>query len=618
MSNILYYCETTRRGVRYRLEIQPACVVDGSNLIVETSSTAQFNESALLEIGDLEWEYDGLPTVIGAGGMKMVLDLSQLPSGLQTVLKQPIASVQETFYTLNNSVCPLYTERLASGEYSNDLDVCNVWWLWSWNGSSWDLEFAGGQSKTVEREYSIYRDGRQIAEYTLTDIVSCAIQRTPMYQIAGQFFAYYATSDYAPVTTSKVVDVAYSAAVGYLAGKADKPPTNPPQYVHLVKYATLQTAMTDCIETVLRVLVRDYSATLTTTGTPSSHWTFYKQDVTDYGESHARGSSVAESSLRFAGFITKNNESMPYIETNIVGGMLVNDKDGATLLETKYVWDMLKRWCGCFVGKMMVRLKHTGHTSGYFAPELHFVHPFANESGVSVATLDPANSLENPYSIKHGADTLRSVKFQNLFTSDRDIGELTREQPGSLSDKNETIEGLFTNSPTQAEEYPYNLFEPMYEQLHHPNKLCYYEPSPGVEPWGGEVYKIHESCAISDPYGSSYEHDQDNPAILVDGITVYYFNGDTAKGWFVETQLNNNAGVAALKVMLKWFANYNQTERELTFPLAGSAKTLALGRMFTATLPSGFNAQNDGVCRKIQISYTNGTITYTLFHREDL
>lgn len=577
-----YYKEWRNdRDWKLRFEIIPAGKFVDSSHNYSTLSWVAMKRGAI-SIKGHKTSFDKIPAgVMDAPSITVEFELPDLHPNLVEILKKP-------FY--NHSAEAL------------DIDTTNLFILKSDRGTGTIsyIEFMGGQKNTLSNSYRMDADGTaRTVTIDAIDVLKLVLEQTATSDWATNIITrgIAVETNFVPNQLSQfLVDYTVTDGSGNTITKYDRA-YNQRVYGYRPSYMFTYGLISG---------IRLNLAAWTRSGNPTTYNIdlnrhpfypigFYEGTTTS---ANSKGSLLSDSDVWAVGKVTGAAD-----ETDLLGGMLVADKDGESYLAYDYLWDLLKNVVEFGCSKMTYKPKLVANTTGAvmdLSYEISFDRIFANPSAT-------VQDLSDRFADAHGEKAFEFIPSSGVYTS------VTSEIPNESGDDLDHFEARILG--TKSDER-INI-----QMIHHNNPTV-----DGVEldPFGSGIaaelraharklytsnsLKIHESVKIHD---GITETSYDNPLAIT-------YTGDIKgiSGYGVASQSQNGIHIAVADFYLSRFSNASQNKITCTMFLAdGETMPENTGDLVTIPTFTNFDSSDKATILEMETDWNKGTTDITFISR---
>ena len=288
-------------------------------------------------------------------------------------------------------------------------------------------------------------------------------------------------------------------------------------------------------------------------------------------------------------------------ETDLLGGMLVADKDGESYLEYDYLWDLMKNVVEFGCSKMTYKPKLVANTTGAvmdLSYEISFDRIFTNPSAT-------VQDLSDRFADAHPEPTHEFIPSSNVYTSvtseipnegGDDLDHFEARILGTKSDERINIQMIHHNNPTVdgIELSPQGIAT---EYRAHSRKL-----------YTSNSLKIHESVKIHD---GITETTYDNSLAM-----TYTGELKSISGYGVASQLQNGIHIAISNFYLSRFSKASQNKITCTmFLVNGETMPENTGDLVTIPTYTNFDSSDKATILEMDTDWNKGTTAITFISR---
>jgi|GEM_PF-6499284 len=419
--------------------------------------------------------------------------------------------------------------------------VPNRWVLYSYDGSTYTIEYEGCQLRTPEVEIEI-NESREIYTIKCLSIARAVCQAIP-------------TSDIDPTIVETVTDticeLAYSPAASPSFDFAVLADASLNQEFEITTMANVFSDITDKIEATFRKFKRDATESYSVSGSLYDNWVFYQQSQTE----DSTASTNISSPLSNTYIINKVT-----IDTDIKEALF--EVSNNSLLEYENVWDLLKYWFDESLQKAMFQ----STTLGLYL----YISQIETRRGqfgtIARATIEASDIVGVDHKIIRknaivagGVSHIPNVPDESRYKGIvfNDVNEINYSNDGILNDDRQESELLFHNHPisSSAGQYKDGSFSVSFTGTPAVRGMYIKDGS-----YVGNTYyrKISDYCTVSDgtdTYTPETGYDTENlpstsPAVA--NLTYYYYL------WLEQRLRLSGKGLVTAKAMAGIFGNIKQ------------------------------------------------------------
>ncbi len=589
-----YYKEWTNDvGWNMRFEIIPAgdSQDDAQNMKVVTFEAI---ERGAISIKTHKISFDKLPF-----GTKQpdVLEVdfifSDLQSNLKEMIKNPFYS--QTYGGLEWNTTNLFVLKSDRGEGFKDNPSISA---------NMYIEFIGGQRATLSNKYELRKDiatGDFITDKVTIealDLYKLVCEQIPMTEFAKHVFA---RNDLYPQEGNVYVNLdLYIPSGYYVTGIVNQNTTADRMW-----FASVSTIFSTAISVMVsrymsfwsRVKIEDFEANCF--GNLFEAITYYRQDET---KDHATGTSLGYADL--LGMVKTNSQ---YDADELKGGMLVEDKNGESYLEFKYLWDLLKVITEEECAKHSYRPFNATITSERrYSYLILFNKIFANPANIVPDLRDRfADAQQGNIPFVPCSNVIRSATSEIPNMTKPDAVRYIAESTGTRSDDKINVKLIHHNIGTSNFAIAGGHY--FYERRIYPRKLYYFNSGNPLAPY----IKVHESVSIDDGL---------NETLYSDILPLPSISGGAeiakVQAWAVATQQQNGKHVAVANFYLDRFSNAAQNEIPVTMFMKNS-ETMPenIGDLCLIPTIDDFEGTGTASIIEAEANWQTGTINLTFISR---